>query len=424
MAVVLISFIGKGTDPKQLREEVRARITVSKSGYARAVYKFPAENDFPARESETTIFGSALLKRLQEMGRAVSRWLIMGTQQSVWNDLIEMFPDEQQTNLFDIWNKVDDAINGKANLLTQELLNDWQSALAQEMGGVEVLCRLVGTATKPDSQKKIFESLLETIANGSEVVFDVTHGLRNQPIITSFALMYLRWLRGIRNVEFYYGAFELQGEVVKLDFCQEILEATEAVAIFAQTGNVYRIGEQISLSETFQQNLRTLTFADEMFRLKPGIAQKVKNELRSGEAALKNDPLKRSLADQLKESLQWSGEHRYARRLKEKAIKEFRHQQYFKAVASLWEAVLIAGCQKFSLNPQTQSNRTEAKEKLYGWFQGKPELADLKNLAHLRNAILHGSDSDNRAVQKAVEQVEAFKTLFERGLTLVDTILA
>jgi len=420
MATVLVSFIGTG----RLSDN-----QATKSNYATTEYCF----DFATKQNITTsIFGAALLEYLKANGRNVERWLIMGTAQSIWCDLIEMFGEAKRDEIlaagednFNLWSKLyEESAKRDTSQICQDDLDKWQELLTVNLANTKAICRLVGTAAKPDSQKKIFESLLETVEDGNKVVFDVTHGLRNQPIITSFALMYLRWLRNVTNVELYYGAFELKGEVVKLDFCQEILEATEAVAIFEQTGNFQRIGEQINLSETFRQNLETLAFSDEMFRLKPGVAQKVKNELTSQETSLQNEPLKSSLADKLKESLKWSDENLYAKRLKEKAIREFNHQQYFKAVASLWEAVLIAGCNKFSLqNLNDKKDRNEAENQLYDFFKSKTEFDDLRNLEHLRNAVLHGSDSDSRTIRKAVGNVEEFKKIFENGLLLIDEIL-
>jgi cell division protein DivIC len=426
MTTVLVSFIGAGS---------LSGNQDTKSKYETTEYHF----DIAGKQSITTsIFGSALLEYLKKTGRSVERWLIMGTSQSIWCDLIEMFGEVKRDEILfandenlQLWARLyreaekDKSSRGEyVSQICQADLDKWQELLTPNLGGTEVVCRLVGTATKTDSQKKVFESLLEVVADGNKVVFDMTHGLRNQPIITSFALMYLRWLRNVRDVEFYYGALELNGEVVKLDFCREILEATEAVAIFKQTGSFHRIGEQIGLSPTFQQDLETLAFSDEMLRLKHGVAQKVKNELGSRETLLLDHPLKSSLAEKLKESLKWSEERLFATRLKEKAAREFEHKQYFKAIASLWEAVLIAGCRKFGLkNPKEWADRNEAKDQLYQFFQGKAEFQDLKNLEHLRNAVLHGSDSGNRDVRKAVENFEKFKQVFERGLVLVNEIL-
>ena len=420
MATVLVSFIGTG----RLSDN-----QATKSNYATTEYCF----DFAKKQNITTsIFGSALLEYLKASGKKVERWLIMGTAQSIWCDLIEMFGEAKRDeilmaneNHLDLWHKLyDESAKRDHSQICQDDLSQWQELLTANLTNTKVICRLVGTAAKADSQKKIFAALLEAIDDGNEVVFDVTHGLRNQPIITSFALMYLRWLRNVKNVEFYYGALELKGEVVKLDFCRELLEASEAVAIYEQTGNFQRIGEQLALSTTFQQNLDALAFSDEMFRLNPGIVRRVRNELRCQEAFLLDEPLKSSLADKLKESLKWTDENLYARRLKEKAVREFEYKQYFKAVASLWEAVLIAGCHRFSIqNPNDKTESNQAEDQLYGFFRGKTEFHDLKNLEHLRNAVLHGSESNNRIVRRAVKDVEEFKQIFERGLSLVDSIL-
>lgn len=64
-----------------------------------------------------------------------------------------------------------------------------------------------------------------------------------------------------------------------------------------------------------------------------------------------------------------------------------------------------------------------AENKLYDFFRGKTQFDDLKNLEHLRNAVLHGSDSHSQMIRKTVENVEEFKQIFESGINLVDGIL-
>lgn len=423
MATVLVSFIGAG------EYKGREYGGVSGAGYKKITYYFDG-----VKTATTTIFGSALLQYLKDNGQQVETWLIMGTSQSIWCDLVEMFGERRDEIInvnFELWEFLYEQATNSAkdkafgSNISQAKLDQWQELLTNNLTATNIICRLVGDATDAKSQNLIFQSLLDVIKDGDKVVFDVTHGLRNQPLITSFVLMYLRYLRHINaeNIEFYYGAKDLGGKVVKLDFCTELLQAIEAVAIFEQTGNVRRIGEQLNLSPAFQQNLDTLAFADEMFRLKPGIAQKIKNEL-AGQLSLQDAPVKLSLADNLRESMKWSTENLFAKRLRDKAVKEFGHKQYFKAIASLWEAVIISGCRKFSVkNPNDPRDRQSAEKALYDFFRNTSEYDDLQTLEHLRNSVLHGSNSNNPVVRKAVENVVEFQRIFEKGLTLINKLL-
>jgi len=76
MARVLISFIGKG-------RPVPSGGDSSRSGYARTTYRFPAEAGLSEEwEDRTSLFPSALVRRMAHLGRPVDCWLMMGTRQS------------------------------------------------------------------------------------------------------------------------------------------------------------------------------------------------------------------------------------------------------------------------------------------------------------------------------------------------------
>jgi cell division protein DivIC len=427
MKTVLVSFIGVGRQPR----EGATVISVSKSGYERALYQFPAEQGFPTENLESTIFGSILLKRLRRLNRSVSRWLIMGTAQSVWNDLIEMFSEEEQTNLLDDWNKVDDALKGKADPIRQELLDKWQAALTREMKDTEVLCRLVGAGDTPESQERIYQSILDAAQTGDEIVLDITHGFRHQPVLASFMVMLLRWLREVKQVDVYNGALELGGKVLKLDSCSELLEAIEAIAIYEKTGNYRQIGEKLNLSQSFNSRLEYLAFTGETLKPRKEIAGHLHNECLNQIDTL--DPIKKSLAERLCDALAWGNEPSFALVWKRKAQIEFQREQYFKAIALLWEAVLIAECEASGIgNILDRSARKNADERLQTrlkknaqknniWKEPKNNFWRLKNL---RNAVLHGTGTDDEKVKKALDSLKDFKDIFDKGLDLFDEVIS
>lgn len=427
MATVLVSFIGIGQRPREGQK-------TSRTEYAKIKYHFKPENSFAEESLENSIFGSVLLQRLKNMNRTIDLWLIMGTENSIWCDLIEMFPPEKQDEILGseenlaVWNQIRDEIDFKSEAkLSGETLEKWQKILTANLKNTKVICRIVGTASTADSQQKIFEALLEFIGSGNNVVFDVTHGLRNQPIITSFALMYLRNLRNIKNVEFYYGASDLQGEVVKLDYCNEILEAIESAAIYKQTGNYRQIGNQLNISESFKKRLDYVAYTDET--LKP---RKDKAKILLGECEKANlNPIKKSLSEKFCEALAWANESSTALVWKKKAEMAFQREQYFKAVALLWESVLIAECERFGIvNSSNQDEREKADKRLQkrlatttkkSYTKEKDDFWHVKNL---RNAILHGTQTSDSKVQKAIDSFKDFKDIFDEGIKLFNNILA
>lgn len=430
MATVLVSFIGIG---EHLGEESP---NVSKSGYREVTYTF--ENNF---QSKTTIFGSALHKFLvQQKKETVDSWLIMGTPQSIWCDLIQMFEhfkdilkDENIKKQYNFLKE--EAAKDRGNKGTprsqikQEHLNDWSEFLTSKLNSTKIICKEVGDATDETSQNKIFSSLLEVIKDKDKVVFDVTHGLRNQPIVTSFIVMYLRYLKNITDVKFYYGAKELNGKVIKLNFCKELLQATEAVAIYEQTGNYEQIGKQLKLSDDFNDNISKTLFADEMHKADKEIPLKIIDTLEN--TNFDSKPISKSMADFLIKAFSWAKNDSYAERLKEKAKKAFEKGQYFKAIASLWESLGVISCDVAKKNEYGQpinSNNFKQRNWAVKRREGYKLLNDnenqLKNIEHLRNTVLHGSDDKNQKIQEATQDLSNFERIFKGGLIVFEKIKA
>lgn len=425
MATVLVSFIGtgeyKGTDYQG----------VSKTGYREVTYNFDDDS-----RVTTTVFGSALLQYLKKKGQHVDSWLIMGTRQSIWCDLVEMFGQKRgdiimnDMNNFEVWEFLyeqakNDALNNSyESKISQEHLSKWEKVLTDNLTDTKVICKLDTDVTDMSSRSHdlIFQSLLEVIKEGNKVVFDVTHGLRHQPLITSFVLMYLRYLRNIEieNIEFYYGAKDLDGKVAKLDFCNELLKAIEAVAIFEQTGNYEQIGKNLKLSSQFNKNLETLTFFDEINRTNALIPSELQDEISSTSFS----PLQESLADRFRRSLHWAGKESLANQLRHKALFAFDRRQYFKAILILSEAVVVAygencGDKKVADNLELHRYREIAGEELKR-FINEDEKQTYLNLKTLRNAIAHGTDTNGTKVEanktrEAMNNEERLKEIFRDG---------
>ena len=421
MATVLVSFIGTG----------------SRSGGEYEAIQYLFENE--ANPRKASIFGSALLQHLKDNNRSVEKWLILGTEKSIWSELVKMFPSlfsddqrelkdkayESQRNFLEeqaVYCKSEKTYQSK---ILQENLDEWQKILTDNLMDTKVYCRLVGDASNQNSQNKIFDNLKEAINDNDSIVFDVTHGLRNQPIITSFVLMYLRYLKKIpiENIKFYYGSLDSDeastGRVIELDFCNELMKATEAVAIYEQTGNYEQIGNNLNLSENFSMNTSILRFADEVNRSDRQTPKKIREDLKSGTL----DSIQSTLKPILIEALDWTEKDSFAERLGNKAKISFDHKQYLKAIVLLWEAILVAGCKKYQIgNPDSKDARNDAEDALYKKLK-TDDREVLRKIEWLRNSVAHSSPTKDGDVQRALNDECLFQALFEKGWELFKKLL-
>lgn len=93
---------------------------------------------------------------------------------------------------------------------------------------------------------RIFTTLTEAVAEGEQVVFDITNSFRSLPFLTFLAAAYLRRARNVRVVSVVYGAFEAGGEnqrspVFNLTPFVSLLDWLTATDQFIQTGDARRL---------------------------------------------------------------------------------------------------------------------------------------------------------------------------------------
>lgn len=421
MSNILIGFIGRGRVPS---EQERAAGSVTRAGYVKTIYAFDTENDHSTSQVETSLFSSALLQRMKATGETPDRWLVMGTPQSNWADLIEAVPDDKQNDLLEHFDRVYQEI--KEGSASQETLNEWESALSSAMRPTRVICRLVGNCDTYDSQLKVWQALNDCVQKADRIFMDITHGFRHQPVITTFMIMLLRWIRQLKSIEMYYGAFEMKGRqlscpVLKLPLCNELLKATEAIATYQYTGNYYEMGELLDLGKEFDINLGEVVFAGETNRQARNAAHRVQQIL--NETQPNFDPIQQVLYDYLQEPLQWLAGESLAHRMGYKARFAFEHGQYLKAIALLWEAIRIAACDLYRIpNLMEFQSRMEAEALLYR-RRSKDEKEVLKDVEGLRNGVLHASHTNRATVADALQAPSKFRKIFKAGYHLLDTLL-
>ncbi len=63
-----------------------------------------------------------------------------------------------------------------------------------------------------DELMEIFEKIADKIPESCELVFDITHGFRSQPMIVLSVAVYLRLIKSIKIYDILYGAFEAKDE--------------------------------------------------------------------------------------------------------------------------------------------------------------------------------------------------------------------
>ncbi|MBF0552124.1 MAG: TIGR02221 family CRISPR-associated protein [Deltaproteobacteria bacterium] len=92
---------------------------------------------------------------------------------------------------------------------------------------------------------KIFESILNVLTEGDEVLFDITHAFRSIPSLAVVVLNYAKLIKKIKVIGIYYGAFEAKKEgkapIFNLASFDTLLEWTAAINQFNEAGDAQKV---------------------------------------------------------------------------------------------------------------------------------------------------------------------------------------
>ncbi|MFQ3590356.1 MAG: TIGR02221 family CRISPR-associated protein [Chloracidobacterium sp.] len=407
---VVAGFIGKGKQK------------ANGTGYEQATYVFSN-----GEEQSASVFGTALLAHLARQNRPAELWLVMGTAASIWDALVELVPDDQISSIEKIWDAVSRAVRQED--MTQPLLDEWSAALSQT-SRVKVVCELVGPANDRDSQMRVWKALYRNVGVGDDLTLDITHGLRHQPVLMAFMATTLRWFRRLASVEMYYGAFEFGNQVIELPLCQDLLDVTEALATYRYTddfGQLVNVFGRLAAPEAdLLDKLEQAAYADNVNRVTKKAVNKARAQLSAvGEVAA----LDRALAEALDEPLSWIAGDTLAQRLRRKAETAFAANQRLKGIVLLYEALCVAGCQKFEIDePLSYDSRREAGKKIKEEL-GSDYASHFKNIANLRNAVVHGTDPEDQDLKAPLDALNPkaaqarFDEIVKSGYALFDTLM-
>jgi len=404
MPTTVVSFLGTGQ--KQNPQDPR-------SGYRTTTYRFvrPGGGEFL---HTTSLFGTALIRFLRESGTTIDRWIVLGTSASLWSELNQVLSDPD--NVIEQYCQIDDRIATKN--VDEESLREWQCTLNTFASPLELRLCLTGEALAAESQQQIAKALFENIPRGNDVVFDISHGFRHQPVITAFLVSLMRWTHAICSVRFFSGVFEArQGETtpaLELPICQELVNATEAAATLAITGNYAPVARCLGLDGElawFLENTNQL-----------GDARRHVQELRD---STKENPdvVASQLAALLRERLEWAQGSRFADRVLQSARTALERRDYFRAIVLGHEALLIRAAQTLYPNddPMNYQTRQSAEDALLDRLVGADRelFSDLK---HMRNACAHGTRADRASVQRVLRRPQEAGCLLQGVFALVDRL--
>jgi cell division protein DivIC len=413
---VLVSFIGKGQSGG------------SSSGYRTTQYTFPDGWQSPP----ISVFGLALLTYYeQHLRQPVDRWLVLGSPQSNWDALLEAVPEDQwDSALNQVYEKIRDAVKAEeqspsasgVGQLTQPLLDEWSDALSERLQPKVVRCQLVGWCEAPESQLQMWRVLSEEVPEGSELVLDITHGFRHQPMLLAPMVVLLGMLKNLSGVELYYGALDMDRRVLKLDLFPELLEYIQHLSLLQTSGEYEALSETLIEESQTRHRLREIAFLERVNH--PVDYEDVQRLMETIDLSISSgNPLKRDLLNALQETLRKHLISSDVDRMAARADAAAEHRDYLVAYTLLFEAIITIAVQRLDSDLSQdalfydESSYDERRSNAFNHLceeLGTDDSKTLRAFRKVRNSMVHANPvSDNERAEKALQSEQGIIDLYD-----------
>lgn len=397
MKHTLVFTLGKGQKQKET------------SRYRTATYQF-ADGTVSA---ESAFFGLCLLEWLrEEKSIQPDLVVVLGTQGSIWDALLESAPDSVDDEALTLATQLGQTVaNGCTQMADLSGLSYWLSRVHK----VPFELRIIPEGVDHDGQMQTLQTLAELVPPKSALHMCVTHGLRHMPMLQMLSAFHLAQTSGVTLAGLYYGALEL-GEngrdcpVIELSGAADLQKWNLALHTVSSTG---RLSALASAAEVDAPEIaKKLFLADERLA-----ANRVGGAaIPAGEAATLINEQNLPGAGKLFSKaaigrLTWATQSGLGAKQHLLAKQALANGDISRSVILCLEGFISK-----RLPPNTDETDYRLREETWQIILstlGGSERRDFKTLEYLRNSIAHGTASDSQAVKNLLGdrlELEAFLT--------------
>jgi CRISPR-associated Csx2 family protein len=383
----LISFLGKGQDGR---------------GYRPASYRF---EDGDISEGQKYL-GITLTEKIKP-----TRVILLGTSGSMW----DVFLESGAGSLESEWLELADSVKQQTVDMLQ--LRPFEKYLQQSMG-MPVHCELIPYARNTTEQLEILSRLAELLAEGEDVVIDVTHGFRHLPMLALVAARFLQKTSKINVKQIYYGAFEMSQDsltpVLELRGLLELLDWVDALTTFDKDGD-YSVFASLLESQNFSgANAGLLRKA--AFHERTSNSSQSRSALSTIADAMQNlnTPLFNLFKKQLTTRLSWFRKVNRGQQEMQLAREYLDRGDYLRAVIYGLEGLISSRMAVDHLDENDFQSRKDYADRL-------KDSQSFRKLNHLRNALAHGvKPNDNDTLTSMKDEQRLQQSLRSRFDHLLD----
>lgn len=291
---------------------------------------------------------------------------------------------------------------------------------------------LIPTGKSTDEIWEMFSIIADSLPGDSELIIDITHGFRSQPMIALSIAIFLRVIKNVTIKKIIYGAFEAKNEnniapIFNLNSFINLIDWSYATDLFIKHGNgnllsnlLTNIHDQVRLDQQQFTNLKSFgshidKLTQSLTLIRPQEVSKLGKELPSNIDKVDNDikefpevkPLK-YLLEKIPNSftsLVIEDENIFSEagfKMQTEMIKYYLEtQQYVQAITLSREFIVSLVCKKLELKFTKLEDRKAAEDRLHEWvsfYSMGIKLEELPSkLADLWNKIINARNDINHA---------------------------
>ena len=394
-ANILISVIGKG----RLKKDQTV-------GYEQTEYVFNPDKSKKYIATRTAFFGIALYEYLNEVeNMQIDKFILIGTDQSAWSELYQILPHDVQ-NSEDITAMCLKVYEEEKKGIQDNTLSAWQNTLTKYVPQLKFY------KIKPLELGRGIDILLEELDKDGDynVIFDMTHAFRNIPVVFSYGIMLLKYLRRINSIRIFYGAHDMPGyfsgledgqsPVIEIPFIDKLVRLIESMATFQNSGYFVPLLEQIGLGDR-----EKTYFKLEMNRQPRREIEEIIKGLEDKQKMVDHSFEKEIVEIMYKEFSEMNRQEKLFQRMYKRSQFFYERRQYLKALILLYEAIIVLFAEVYNIKDNMNYDaREEARNKLKleiknvvfdpdsnKLIKDQDEARTVEELEYLRNAAVHGS---------------------------------
>lgn len=298
---------------------------------------------------------------------------------------------------------------------------------------------LIPKGKSTDEIWQMFSLIAESIPENSELIIDITHGFRSQPMLALSIAIFLRVVKSVKIKKIIYGAFEAKDEnniapIFDLTSFINLIDWSYATDLFIKHGNgnllsslLTSLHDQVRIEQNQFTNLKTfgsllekltesLTFIRPQEVSKhgkelPGKLEKINNDIMNIQEVKPLQYLLKKVPDSFA-SLVIEDENIFSEagfKMQTEMIKFYLEtQQFVQAITLSREFIVSLVCKNLKLKFTKRDDRTAAEDRLNEWtsFHSKgfkleeypSALADLwGKIRDARNDINHAGMRESTA---------------------------